>query len=140
MKPDPRKEADRWLRQAEHDLAAGAVLQEEGFWSDACFYAQQSTEKALKALRYYRGALPRQVHQTSGTSGLLQAVIVHDPSFRQYQEDAGILDQYYIPTRYPNALPDRAPYEVYSERQAEEAIERARRIVGDVRRVIETGE
>jgi len=100
---------------------------------------QQSAEKALKALSYYSGGETTRGHQVSGTSGLLQTIIVHYPSFRQYEEDAGILDQYYIPTRYPDALPDGAPYEVYSEKQAEEAIERARRIVTHVRRAIEMG-
>ena len=37
-------------------------------------------------------------------------------------EELMILDQYYIPTRYPNGLPDVSPFEAYTKRQAEEAL------------------
>ena len=70
----------------------------------------------------------------------MQAVIAYEPSFRQFQEDAAILDLYYIPTRYPDALPgNSAPYEVYSESQARDATGKARQIVAHVRVSIEAG-
>ena len=37
-------------------------------------------------------------------------------------EEAALLDKYYIPTRYPNGLPDLTPDEVYTRREAEEAV------------------
>ena len=52
--------------------------------------------------------------------------------------DAGkVLDQYYIPTRYPDALAfPGVPYETYTERQAQEAVQLARTIVSLVQKKV----
>jgi HEPN domain-containing protein len=57
--PDPlymaggnEDEAGRWFRQAECDLAAALVSLNGGSYEWTCFQAQQSAEKALKALLY----------------------------------------------------------------------------------------
>ncbi len=47
-----RYEAERWLRTAEEDLAAVRALIESNSFAQACFYCQQSAEKAVKALWY----------------------------------------------------------------------------------------
>ena len=52
---EPKREADRWLRQAENDLAYATVGLREGFAALVCFQCQQVCEKAVKALRYARG-------------------------------------------------------------------------------------
>ncbi|EMF80171.1 putative toxin-antitoxin system, antitoxin component [Leptospira weilii serovar Topaz str. LT2116] len=39
------------------------------------------------------------------------------------------LDLYYIPTRYPDAFTEGAPFEYFEESQAKEAIEFAERII-----------
>ena len=39
------------------------------------------------------------------------------------------LDKAYIPTRYPNAIPEGAPYEVYSRNEAERLILYAEEII-----------
>ena len=44
-------------------------------------------------------------------------------------EQLAILDQYYIPTRYPNGIPDGAPFEVYTRGQAEEALATAAEVL-----------
>ena len=38
------------------------------------------------------------------------------------KQELAILDQFYIPTRYPNGLPGALPYEVYTRAQAERAL------------------
>jgi len=45
---------------------------------------------------------------------------------------AYLLDQYYIPTRYPNGLPGGIPYKVYTWEQAQEAIVGAQRVLDQV--------
>lgn len=52
---DERAEGERWLRQAENDLGLGRVALRERYFAQACFIAQQSAEKALKALAYGAG-------------------------------------------------------------------------------------
>ena len=48
-------DAKRWLRQAENDLDFARLALREGFYSQACFMSHQVTEKALKAIAYFRG-------------------------------------------------------------------------------------
>jgi len=51
-------EARRWLGQALHDRDAARLNRDHGFHEHACFVAQQSAEKALKAFLYARGQGP----------------------------------------------------------------------------------
>ena len=44
-------------------------------------------------------------------------------------EKARVLDNFYIPTRYPNSHPAGAPFEHYGPLQSEEAIRYAREII-----------
>ena len=46
-----------------------------------------------------------------------------------------MLDRYYIPTGYPDALaPPAVPYEIYTAKDAEEAVDFARKIIDKVKR------
>lgn len=55
MKPS-RDAAQRWLRQAEHDLRIACGHHERADYSDACFMAEQAVQKALKAFLIWAGA------------------------------------------------------------------------------------
>ena len=129
-----RDDALRWLRQAENDLAFGQVALREGFFSQTCFLAQQIAEKGLKALLYYHGS--RSVTGHSLAALLVQLENTH-PELSEQAESLTVLDQYYIPTRYPDALPESAPFEVYSRSQAEGAMDIAHLVVKTAMRVIE---
>ena len=48
-------------------------------------------------------------------------------------EQAQVLDNFYIPTHYPNSHPEGAPFEHYGSIQSEEAIRYARAILAFVR-------
>jgi len=48
-------------------------------------------------------------------------------------EKARVLDNFYVPTRYPNAHPEGAPFEHYGPLQSGEAVKYAREILGFVR-------
>jgi HEPN domain-containing protein len=127
---DERAEGERWLRQAENDLEFGRVALRERFFAQACFIAQQSAEKALKALAY--GVGERLVIGHSLVE-LVERLHERVPALADLRETAGVLDQYYIPTRYPNGLAGGVPFEAFGERQAREAIEAAGRFVGVAR-------
>jgi HEPN domain-containing protein len=45
------------------------------------------------------------------------------------QAEADLADGYYIPTRYPDALPDGVPSEVFTTRQATDAIALAAQVL-----------
>jgi HEPN domain-containing protein len=128
-----RAEAERWLGQAENDLASAGVLAREGFAAQACFTCQQAAEKALKALHYWGGARFVLGHSLVE---LLGPLLPQYPQLAPLQEAAQRLDQYYIPTRYPNGLPGGAPFQVYTKAQAAEAIASAQDFVALVRAAV----
>ena len=134
MKPDPIAEATRWILQAENDLAFAQLGLREGYYSQACFLSQQAAEKALKSVAYGRGdrfvvghSLQELLNDLVGTYGDMESL----------RESARRLDQYYVATRYPDALPGGLPFETFSRDQAEEAVEMASEIVTSSRSFLE---
>lgn len=114
------------MSQAQHDLRAAEVNRREGFPEIACFLAQQAAEKALKAYLYAQG---ERVVVGHATHLLIRRCARYDRAFDALLDACRILDQYYIPTRYPNGLPDGIPHEVYTNAQAGEAINQAERVL-----------
>ena len=54
MPHDHREEARQWLARAQGSLVlARQPKPESAFWADLCYLAQQSAEKALKAVYYW---------------------------------------------------------------------------------------
>jgi HEPN domain-containing protein len=122
-----RYQAERWLATAEEDLRAAETLANARMYAQACFYAQQSGEKALKSLWYLVDADPW------GHS--IQRLIVEFPRRAEipegevWIEHAALLDKFYVPTRYPNGLPDLTPGQVYRLEDARRGIEAARSLL-----------
>jgi HEPN domain-containing protein len=127
-------EAQRWIETAEEDLEAARVLLREGKYSHACFLAQQGGEKAVKALWHYLGEDPwgHSIHK----------LIMDLPeesarkSMSAVQTDAAALDRFYIPTRYPNGLPDLTPGKYYFQKDAEFSIQVAESILDKVKALL----
>ena len=69
---------------------------------------------------------------------LLDELLPHHPELRALRESAQRLDQYYIPTRYPNGLPGGTPFEVYTRGQADETVGFAREFIARARAVIDS--
>ena len=126
MKPG-REAALRWLRQAQHDLAIAHGQQERGDFSDACFMAEQAAQQALKGSLLghdYRSVPMHSVAQ------LAERCAQIDPAFAVHVIAGRVLDQYYIPTRYPDAIaPPAVPFESYTQEQGERAVAAAQAIV-----------
>lgn len=119
MREDPLAEGWRWLEQAQEDLHWAQHLARQGAYHLACFLAQQVTEKALKAFLYAQGeemVIGHSVARLCARAGGYQ------PIFAEKAREWSILDGYYVPTRYPNSLPDDIPSRVYTRRAADEAV------------------
>ena len=99
---NPRAEGTRWLKQAGVDLDAARALAER-FHALACFHAQQSAEKALKAILFASGERPVLGHSLGELGERVQQV---SAAFEAIRAQVAKLDRYYIPTRYPNGLPE----------------------------------
>src|SRR4030042_566225 len=120
-------EAERWLMTAKEDLLAAETLSSAEIYSLACFHAQQAAEKAVKALWRLIDAHPW------GRS--VKKLIMDFPrkdmieNAEALADKAALLDKFYIPTRYPNGLPDLTPGQIYIREDAEKGIEAARMFV-----------
>ncbi len=114
-----RHRAGLWLRQAEDGLRAARLLQGGGQAAQACFQAQQVGEKAIKALL---AADDRDLRSHS-LSALLREL--GEEPFQRWQRQARVLDKLYAPTRYPDALGDELPADVFGPEDAERALEAA---------------
>ena len=116
-----------WLRQAEKDLAQAKSSQTEGRHEWACFAAQQSAEKAVKALHLFQG-------QEAWGHVVAKLLKELGPETSEGMIEKGkVLDNFYVPTRYANGHPEGAPFEHYGKLQSEDAIRYASEILEFVR-------
>jgi HEPN domain-containing protein len=114
-----------WMRQANKDLEHARRSSDVGDYEWACFAAQQSGEKAVKAV-YQKIGADAWGHTITG---LLQRLPTHMQPPPELLDYARELDKCYIPPRYPNAHPAGAPMDYYTKAEAERAIEHAERII-----------
>ena len=129
MRRTPHEEGRRWLDQAVEDLRWARALAEQGGYHIACFLAQQLAEKALKALRYAQG---EEIVLGHSVERLCHEAGEAEPVLREHVRRWAILDGYYVPTRYPNGLPDSIPARVYTRDAAATAVDLAAEVVGFV--------
>ena len=118
-----RHRARLWLRQAQDDLRAARLLQEACQAPQACFLAQQVGEKALKALL---AADDRDLRSHS-LMALLRAL--DDSLAHRWQRQARVLDKLYAPTRYPDALGDELPADVFGPEDGAAALQAAEELL-----------
>ena len=125
-----RYQAQRWLDTAREDLLAARVMADAGMFAHACFLAQQAAEKAAKSLWYAAGEDPwgHSVLKLVGQFPHRDRV----PALADWEQRAALLDRFYIPTRYPNGLPDLTPGQSFFAPDAEQAITVATAFVGAV--------
>lgn len=119
--------ANDWFAQADHDLQHAIWTKSEGRHDWACFAAQQSAEKAVKALHLHLG----QEAWGHVVARLLQELPAPTPP--DLIEKAKVLDNFYVPSRYPNGHPDGPPFEHYGPLQSGQAVQYASEIVEFVR-------
>lgn len=114
-----------WLAQAVRDLEHARLDLERGFFEWCCFSAQQSAEKAAKALMQRLGC------EAWGHSvaDLLRALPEAHRSGNELVERGLELDKGYIPARYPDAHPAGHPGSRFTRSEAERAIGHAEAIV-----------
>lgn len=130
MRRSPLDEGRRWLEQAEEDLRWAKDLADRGGHHIACFLAQQVGEKAIKAFIYANG---EEIVIGHSIERLCRAAARWQPLFADRVTTWSILDGYYVPTRYPNGLPDSIPARVYTKNAAQDAARLADEIVSLVR-------
>jgi len=116
-----------WLAQSVRDLEQARSSKLEGRHEWACFAAQQSAEKAVKALHLSLG------QEAWGHVVARLLMELPSPPPEDLIEKAKVLDNFYMPTRYANGHPEGAPFEHYGAIQSAEAIRYASEILEFVR-------
>jgi len=119
-----------WQRQGEADLRLAGHARAGEHYDWACLAAHQAAEKATKALLLGRGA------EAWGQSVTRILAIVREDGAAvpdALLASARLLDRQYIPTRYPDNLPDGAPTDYYQLADADDAIRAAETIVAHSR-------
>lgn len=118
-----------WFNQARQDLDQAQDSRAAGRHEWACFAAEQAAEKAVKALHLHLGQ--------EAWGHVVAKLLVELPESVSVPKDlverGRVLDNFYIPSRYPNSHPEGAPFEHYGPLQSEEAIHHARAIIEFVR-------
>ncbi len=120
----PNRSRD-WMQQALRDLAQAQDSKKAERHEWACFAAQQAAEKAVKDLHLHAGQ--------EAWGHVVATLLVELPRAMVAPEDliekGRVLDNFYIPARYPNSHPEGAPFEHYGPLQSEQAVRYAGEIV-----------
>ncbi len=126
---------EQWLEFARNDLRAAELLLEDEIYYLVCFHGQQCTEKTLKAILVLNGVTPPKIHSINKLLTLLP------PEWAdRFNDDLPLFDDFYIPTRYPDALPGSLPEGLPSKAEAEKALSMARETFQEVQRHLNTAQ
>lgn len=125
MRRPYKDESLRWLTQAKDEFEDAEELRKRRRFYLALFHFQQATEKAFKAYLYLK-VKSAEVFHTHSVDELARMAVEIDSDFKEVAS-AKKLDRYYIPTRYPNALPGGIPSRYFDDAQeGEEAMKLAK--------------
>lgn len=90
---------DEWFDRADDDLKFAEVGLREGFYAQVCFLSQQGIEKCLKGALIAQGKNYPQSHNLRDLARNVDGI-----PFEKWREDLTIIDGYYVPARYPDAM------------------------------------
>jgi len=128
MRRPEKEEALRWFIHAKDEFNDANELRKRDRFYLALFHFQQSAEKALKAYLYLN-VKSVEIFYTHSITDLLEMAIEIDFEFKEIAT-VKKLDQYYLPTRYPNGLPGGIPSRYYDDpKEAEIAMNLARNLI-----------
>ncbi len=121
------RETDRWLVFAKEDLRIAELAMDEGLYNQVCFHSEQCVEKVLKAWLAEKGKRIPRTHSMADLLTLVPANVVTDMA-----EEILLLDRFYIPTRYPDALPGSLEEGMPNEQEAQEALALAGKVLKSI--------
>lgn len=129
--PDFSADVDVWLEFADYDFKTAKWDLKGEIFTSACYASQQAAEKALKALIFTKGKTAPKVHSLDRLISELKRLKTETG---EIEEDAQLLDKYYISTRYPGQY--GGPEGLYNEKDAIAAISSAENILEFVHKQI----
>lgn len=119
--------AKQWIIRAKDDILWTENNIRGGFYTQACFTAQQVAEKSLKAFLRRRGKEIDKEFKTHQLINLLHQCSKIEKEFNKFEKHCRILNEFYAPTRYPEIL--GLDFRGYEEEQAQEALSLSKEIL-----------
>jgi len=119
-----KKPHEVWFEYAEDDLKFAYVGLREGFYSKVCFLSQQVIEKVLKGCLVQQGKPYPKTHKLVDLYSLCNLKWL-----KPYKEKIKLIDEFYIPSRYPEGIPGDLSTRPSNENDAKEAISAAKEIL-----------
>lgn len=114
------KRPNPWFQLADEDWLMARFALEEGIYNQTCFHAQQGLEKILKGLLHEK---KKPIPKTHHLKELLSHCRKYFPKLAPFEEECLLMDRYYIPTRYPDALPGSLPEGLPNLEDAKKALD-----------------
>ena len=128
MKKPIKEEVLIWFTQAKDEFLDSDNLRKRERFYLALFHFQQAAVKAVKVFLYLK-VKSIEVFYTHSINDLLNVAIEIDIEFKEI-ESVKKLDQYYIPTRYPNGLPGGIPSRYFDDsKEAKDAMLLAKKLI-----------
>jgi len=118
-----KEECKRWINFAAEDLKIAELALKEGIYNQVCFHSQQCIEKVLKGYLLAKGKIYPKTHKLADLMAAIEA-----ETFNDLETSILALDRFYIPTRYPDALPGSLPEGMPSKNDAMEDLDIAREV------------
>ena len=103
------------------------LAMDDGLYNQVCFHSEQCVEKVLKAWLAEKGERIPRTHSMADLLPLIPADIVAGMT-----EEIILLDRFYIPTRYPDALPGSLEDGLPDKEEAREALELAKKVLENI--------
>ena len=114
-----------WLHQAQNDLALARLARDHGYLAQACFFASQAAEKALKSAVLELGEEPSHTHVLSDLTAALARLGLDVSSIEQLPLRR--LSRMAISSRYPmDATP---PSELFDLQETDQALDIAAAVI-----------
>ena len=104
-----------WFLQAEDDLKMAKLAFANGFYSQTCYHASQSAEKALKSIIIDLGELPPKTHALNRLKGMLSQLGLHTSDLEDLK--LNFLTRMHTSTRYPSE--DLPPVQLFDQSDGE---------------------
>jgi HEPN domain-containing protein len=121
---------EQWLARAEEDLSFAQLGFREQYFSQACFLSQQVVEKSLKGFLLANGRSYPRLHKVIELAKLCIEIAADLDALK---DDLKLIDEFYIPTRYPDAIPGGLAEGLPGAGEAKSALETAATVLQLVR-------
>ena len=116
---------EAWLRQAENDLAMAQLARDHCYLAQACFFASEAAEKALKSALLECGIEPPHTHSLIELVRALKSAGLDVASLEALPLRA--LSRMAISSRYP--LDATPPSELFEQGETDAAISTASKVI-----------